>query len=56
MKEPCQCMAICLHYNLFLFADLRPEPAIVTTRSKSFIACACITCHQQQFHPHRWGN
>jgi hypothetical protein len=56
MKETCQCMAICLHYNLFLCADLSPELTIVTIKSTSFIACAGITCHQQKSHPHLLGN
>jgi hypothetical protein len=35
--------------NLFVYADFRPEPAIITTQYASF-ACAVIatTCLQQQ--------
>jgi hypothetical protein len=37
----CRFMTICLQCNLYLCADLRPEPAIITTCYASF-ACAGI--------------
>ncbi len=43
MYSPCRCMAdtLCVTFRLFLSVDLRPEPAITTTRYASF-ACAGI--------------
>ncbi len=38
----------------FFFADLRPEPAIITTQYASILV-QVLTCHQQQSQDHRLG-
>jgi hypothetical protein len=35
-------------HNRFFFADLRPEPAIISTVDSSCACAGILTCHQQQ--------
>jgi hypothetical protein len=53
-----QSMAVVLHYDVTysIFADLRPEPAIITTRYASFTGTGIGQCHQQQSQHHHLGN